>query len=184
VRFVVYLSVCCIPDISLQCDIRLFSLSLSHHCDQSTYLQLILFPPLLHSPSSIVDGRYNEQKHRLQECGLRSCLYIVEGLSLTGEHSNSHSQSDLTSPHTCLSPVTSVFRPIILPSFFSFLVTADNLFYFLCMSYALFWGLTYLFFSPILFFLRYPLSFLFSFSCVHFLSISMISSSFQARVCV
>jgi ERCC4 domain len=91
----------------LQCDARLLSLShshslslsLSHHFYQSTYLQLILFPPLLYSPSSIVDGRYNEQKHRLQECGLRSCLYIVEGLSLTGEHSHSHSdsQSDLTS---------------------------------------------------------------------------------------
>jgi ERCC4 domain len=110
----VYLSVCCIPDISLQCDIRLFSLSLSHHFDQSAYLKLILFPPLLQSPSSIVDGRYNEQKHRLQECGLRSCLYIVEGLSLTGEHSNSHSQSDLTSHlfiscYIRLSPYNTIF---------------------------------------------------------------------------
>lgn len=33
---------------------------------------------------SIVDGRYNEQKNRLQECGLKTCMYIVEGLTLTG----------------------------------------------------------------------------------------------------
>ena len=38
-------------------------------------------------PFSIIDGRYNEQKHRLQECGLRNCVYIVEGLSLSGEWS-------------------------------------------------------------------------------------------------
>ena len=34
--------------------------------------------------TSIVDGRYNEQKNRLQECGLKTCMYIVEGLTLTG----------------------------------------------------------------------------------------------------
>jgi hypothetical protein len=32
--------------------------------------------------SSIVDGRYAEQKRRLKECGLTSRMYIVEGLSL------------------------------------------------------------------------------------------------------
>ena len=43
-----------------------------------SYLHSILFL------TSIVDGRYNEQKNRLQECGLKTCMYIVEGLTLTG----------------------------------------------------------------------------------------------------
>jgi crossover junction endonuclease MUS81 len=33
--------------------------------------------------SSIVDGRYGEQKHRLLDCGLHTRMYIVEGLSLS-----------------------------------------------------------------------------------------------------
>jgi ERCC4-type nuclease len=34
--------------------------------------------------SSICDGRYHEQKMRLRDCAVKSKLYIVEGLSLTG----------------------------------------------------------------------------------------------------
>ena len=33
--------------------------------------------------ASIVDGRYQEQKVRLRNCGCRCLLYIVEGLSLS-----------------------------------------------------------------------------------------------------
>jgi crossover junction endonuclease MUS81 len=33
--------------------------------------------------ASIVDGRYQEQKIRLRNCGCRCLLYIVEGLSLS-----------------------------------------------------------------------------------------------------
>jgi hypothetical protein len=32
--------------------------------------------------SSIVDGRYEEQKCRLQDCGVANCVYLVEGASL------------------------------------------------------------------------------------------------------
>lgn len=32
--------------------------------------------------SSIVDGRYEEQKHRLKGCGVKNCVYLVEGASL------------------------------------------------------------------------------------------------------
>ena len=32
--------------------------------------------------SSILDGRYDEQKNRLKKCGVKSKFYIVEGLSL------------------------------------------------------------------------------------------------------
>lgn len=32
--------------------------------------------------SSIIDGRYEEQKHRLKGCGVKNCVYLVEGASL------------------------------------------------------------------------------------------------------
>ena len=94
-------------------------MSLLHSLFRPAYIYTITLappPPLI--SYSIVDGRYNEQKHRLQECGLRSCLYIVEGLSLTGEntdsHSNSHAHSALTLPIfppfcSCLCSVTLCF---------------------------------------------------------------------------
>ena len=55
--------------------------------------------------SSIVDGRYSEQKHRLLDCGLRTRMYIVEGLSLTcptkygGNVSSTSLRSAMVSTH-------------------------------------------------------------------------------------
>ena len=58
------------------------------HTYTPSFLSSALLPSFhLHSYlflTSIVDGRYNEQKNRLQECGLKTCMYIVEGLTLTG----------------------------------------------------------------------------------------------------